>query len=115
MASRKRPEQRSTAADRAAGQPAAHPTGEESFSTGSETAGRDHHPERTAEEQAELRELERTVAESYEQLGQLADRLTDRAAEAYRIGRSFVRENPRGTLASSFAVGVVLAVLISRT
>lgn len=81
----------------------------------SETSGGGLDSGRTADEQAELRELERAVAESYDQLGTLADRLTDRATEAYRVGRTFVQDNPRGTLASSFAAGVVLALLISRT
>lgn len=114
MTSKKRPEQRSAAAARPPGQPAAQPTGDEVFSSPSKTVADEEHSDFTTEERAELAELERIAAEAYEQLGEVAERLSDRAADAYRTGRSFVKDNPGATLLSSFAIGVVLALLISK-
>lgn len=114
MTTRKRPEQRSTNAPRPPGQPAAKPTGDEVFSSAGEKAEAAEQPELTAEERAEFEELERVATEAYEQLGQVAERLSDRAADACRSGRSFVQQNPGATLLSSFALGVVLALLISK-
>ncbi len=114
MASRKHPEQRSAAAERPPGQPAAKPTGDEVFSAATSAKGGGGEPEMTPEERAELEELERVTTEAYEQLGWAAERLTERAESAYRSGRTFVRDNPTGILLSSFAIGVVLGALISR-
>lgn len=68
----------------------------------------------TAEERAEIKELERVTTEAYEQLGRAAELLSERAESAYRSGRTFVKDNPAGTMLSSFAIGVVLGALFSR-
>ncbi|MEX0821839.1 MAG: hypothetical protein WD021_06815, partial [Rhodothermales bacterium] len=68
----------------------------------------------TPEEIAELEEFERAAAESFEQLGRAADRIGEQASDAYKSSRTFVRDNPGGTLLTSFVIGVVLGVLMSK-
>lgn len=65
------------------------------------------------EDLEELEELERAAAEAYEELGRAAGKIGDRAADAYASSRTFVRENPGGTMLTSFVIGVVLGVFFS--
>lgn len=114
MTSKKKPEQRSTAAEQQPGQAAAQPTGDEVYTPTSEPAAAAEQPEMTEKERAELAQLERAAADAYDELVRAAERLGDRATDAYRSGRTFVKDNPGGTLLSTFVLGVVLGVLISK-
>ncbi len=68
----------------------------------------------TPEEQAQLEDAERMVAEAYEQLLRTASRVSDYANETYGSVRAYAKKHPGTALLVSFLAGVVLGAITSR-